>query len=224
MGGILQHSAQVSALRLRPQQPMYGARARKRGKSWIRKPVTGCVFFRMLCNAHRRERRNGYYEYETRLYPQFAKIANGNVIQVTDVALGLRRVPAGFYTVVHHSGLEWRTENRRSSVNDDVVEWTGPIPMRVSPSPTRISPYRPSDLSATVCLEVYASFEFQPMLGNGEELRRSTITVEQLLDCSEKVVREWDGVLHRVWALILWKHLPFSQKMGILYPRVHPFW
>lgn len=61
---------------------------------------------------------------------QLARIANDKVgIQVTDVALGLRRLPSGFYTAVHHSGLEWRTENKRSPVNDDVVEWGGPIPM-----------------------------------------------------------------------------------------------
>ena len=58
------------------------------------------------------------------------KIANDKIgIRVTDVALGLRRLPSGFYTVVHHSCLEWRTENKRSSVNNDVVEWSGPIPM-----------------------------------------------------------------------------------------------
>ncbi|KAG6371090.1 hypothetical protein JVT61DRAFT_10630 [Boletus reticuloceps] len=45
---------------------------------------------------------------------------------------------------------------------------------------------RPSDPSATVCLEVYASFECQPMLGTGEQLRKLTVTVKQLLDCSEK--------------------------------------
>ena len=50
-------------------------------------------------------------------------------VRATDIALGLRRLPAGFHTVVHHSGLEWRTENKPSSVNDDVVEWNGPIPM-----------------------------------------------------------------------------------------------
>ncbi|KAN0082461.1 hypothetical protein V8E55_008256 [Tylopilus felleus] len=49
-------------------------------------------------------------------------------IQATDVALGLRRLPAGFYIAVHHSILEWRTENKSSSVNDDVIEWSGPIP------------------------------------------------------------------------------------------------
>jgi len=55
--------------------------------------------------------------------------------------------------------------------------------------------HRPSDLSAVVCFEVYASFELQPTLGDGEQLRRLTITVEQLLDYSAKDVREWDGVL-----------------------------
>ncbi|KAG6371210.1 hypothetical protein JVT61DRAFT_9834 [Boletus reticuloceps] len=96
-------------------------------------------------------------------------------IRAKGPALGLRRLPAGFYTVVHHSGLEWRTENKRSSVSDDVVEWSGPIPL-------------PSDISATVRLEVYASFEFQPMLGTGEHLRKLTITVDQLLDRSAKHV------------------------------------
>ncbi|KAF8127667.1 hypothetical protein EV363DRAFT_1401026 [Boletus edulis] len=100
-----------------------------------------------------------------------------------DVVLGLRRVPAGFYTVVCHSGLEWRTENKCSSVKDDVIEWSRPIPL-------------PSDPSVTICLEVYASFEFQPMLGTGEQLRELQITVEQLLDRSANDVRVWDRVLH----------------------------
>ena len=57
-------------------------------------------------------------------------MANDDVgVRATDLALGLRRIPAGFYTVVQHSGLEWRTENKRSSVNHDVVAWSGPIPM-----------------------------------------------------------------------------------------------
>ena len=45
------------------------------------------------------------------------------------MALGLRRLPAGFHVVVHHSGLEWRTENKRSSVMYDIVEWSGPFPL-----------------------------------------------------------------------------------------------
>ncbi|KAN0086177.1 hypothetical protein V8E55_007311, partial [Tylopilus felleus] len=104
-------------------------------------------------------------------------------IRATDVALGLRRLPAGFYIVLHHGGLECRTENKSSSVNDDLVEWSGPIPIS-------------SDLSAIIRLEVYASFEFKPMLGAGEQLRRLKTTVEQLLNRSEKVIREWDEVVH----------------------------
>ena len=53
----------------------------------------------------------------------------------------------------------------------------------------------PSVLSTAVCLEVYASFEFQPMLGPGEQLRKITITTEQLLDCSTTGVREYQQVL-----------------------------
>ncbi|KAF8119323.1 hypothetical protein EV363DRAFT_1411208 [Boletus edulis] len=52
--------------------------------------------------------------------------------------------PAGFYTIVHHGDRKWRTENKRSSVKDDVVEWNRPIPI-------------PSDPSKTVCIEVNAS-------------------------------------------------------------------
>ena len=67
----------------------------------------------------------------TKLIPvQLANNINNNIgIRATDVALGLRRIPAGFYAAIHHSGLEWRTGNKPSSVNHDVVEWTGPIPM-----------------------------------------------------------------------------------------------
>ena len=61
---------------------------------------------------------------------QFANNINNNVgIRATDVALGLRGIPAGFYAAVHHSGLEWRTKNKPLSVSHDVVKWTGPIPM-----------------------------------------------------------------------------------------------
>lgn len=48
----------------------------------------------------------------------------------------------------------------------------------------------PPALSATVRLEVYASFELQPTLGAGEPLRKLVITVEELLDRSEKDVRK----------------------------------
>ncbi|KAF8139603.1 hypothetical protein EV363DRAFT_1249426 [Boletus edulis] len=63
-------------------------------------------------------------------------------IRATDMALGLRRLPAGFYTAVHHSGLEWRTENKCSFVNNDVVQWDGQIQMRDSPPLPWVSPDR----------------------------------------------------------------------------------
>ena len=53
----------------------------------------------------------------------------------------------------------------------------------------------PSVLSAAISLEVCASFEFQPMLGSGERLRKITITMEQLLDRSTTGVRECQQVL-----------------------------
>lgn len=64
--------------------------------------------------------------------------------------------------------------------------------MRASPDRAR----RPSDTSATVRIEVYASFEFQPTLGAGEQLRKLTTTVEQLLDRCDNSVREWNSILH----------------------------
>jgi len=65
------------------------------------------------------------------------------------------------------------------------------LPTGVSPDGVR----RPSDPSASVCLEVYASFELQPTLGAGEQLRELTITVEELLDRSANDICEWDGCL-----------------------------
>ena len=53
----------------------------------------------------------------------------------------------------------------------------------------------PSDLSATIRLEVYASFEFQPMLGSGEQLQNITITMEQMLDYGATGVRACQQVL-----------------------------
>jgi hypothetical protein len=106
---------------------MCGAGAREGGNPWNRGPITAYALFLRNCNAHGRERRNKYYEYETYFSTQFAKIANDKVgIRAADVALGLRRVPAGCHTVVH---LERRTENKRPSFNNDVVEWSGPVQM-----------------------------------------------------------------------------------------------
>ena len=85
------------------------------------------------------------------------------------------------------------------------------------PSPTGVSPDRvprPSDLSATVRLGVYASFEFQPMLGAGEQLRKLSTTVEQLLDRSAKGFREWDDVLHNDLGIHTMVEFTFFPKSG----------
>ncbi|KAF8132745.1 hypothetical protein EV363DRAFT_1430756 [Boletus edulis] len=61
------------------------------------------------------ETKNGYYEYEIHFSTQSAMVANDRIgILATVVALGLKRLPA----IVHHSGLEWRTENKRTSVHE----------------------------------------------------------------------------------------------------------
>ena len=58
------------------------------------------------------------------------KIANDKLaIRATDVAVGLDRIPAGFYVAVRHSGSEWRTANVPVSVNNDTIKWAGPIPL-----------------------------------------------------------------------------------------------
>jgi hypothetical protein len=102
------------------------------------------------------------------------------------------------------------------------MEWADPIVRSlfskwVSPDSIR----RPSALWATVCLELYAPFEFQPMLGAGELLRKLTITVEQLLDHSAKDVREWDGVFHESLVLTSCHHgsvLPLPEGWGRCIP------
>lgn len=45
-------------------------------------------------------------------------------------------------------------------------------------------------MSAVVRLEIYASFEFDPMLGAGEQLRTFTVTVQQLLNHHAKDIRK----------------------------------
>ena len=76
--------------------------------------------------------------------------------------------------------------------------WADPN-VRLPHLPPTFSPNRgcrPPDPSAAIQLGIYASFEFQPMLGDGELLRTLALTVDQLLDRSSKDVREWDRVLH----------------------------
>ncbi|KAG2137427.1 uncharacterized protein EDB93DRAFT_1322481, partial [Suillus bovinus] len=94
-------------------------------------------------------------------------------ICATDLTLGLRWIPAGFYAVVKVDGAEYQTSNKPVNVDQAVVEWHERILLpRESPSKVRVS--------------VYASFESSPMLCHGELLRTFEISVGELLDRSEK--------------------------------------
>ncbi|KAI9458224.1 heterokaryon incompatibility protein-domain-containing protein [Boletus coccyginus] len=78
-------------------------------------------------------------------------------IQATDVALGPRRIPASFNAMVHDSDIqEWRTENKRSSVSYDVVQWNGPVPM--------IPQFSLSRQNSLVCNECWQHFYAGPQL------------------------------------------------------------
>ncbi|KAG1778190.1 CHAT domain-containing protein [Suillus placidus] len=94
-------------------------------------------------------------------------------IRAADLALGLRRIPAGFHVVVKADGAEYQTSNRSVHIDQAVVEWRERI----------LLPCKPS---STVRVSVYASFELSPMLCHGDLLRTFEISVGELLDRSEK--------------------------------------
>jgi hypothetical protein len=54
---------------------------------------------------------------------------------------------------VHHSGLAWRTENKRYSVIDDVVEWSGLIPIWLDLLATVGIPHGHPDKPLITCFE-----------------------------------------------------------------------
>jgi len=43
--------------------------------------------------------------------------------RATDLALGLKRIPAGFYMTVQVDGTEWQTTNKSVHIDQDIVEW-----------------------------------------------------------------------------------------------------
>ncbi|KAG1779400.1 CHAT domain-containing protein [Suillus placidus] len=94
-------------------------------------------------------------------------------IRAADLALGLRRIPAGFHVVVKADGAEYQTSNKSIHIDQAVVEWHERI----------LLPCKPS---SNVRVSVYASFELGPMLCHGELLRTFEISVGELLDRSEK--------------------------------------
>lgn len=70
---------------------------------------------------------------------------------------------------------------------------SGVVGRSKSPFHTRVSANtvcRPPDLSATVSLAIHASFEFQPVSGDGEQLRKLTINSDELLDRNGKDLYE----------------------------------
>ncbi|KIJ12877.1 hypothetical protein PAXINDRAFT_14238 [Paxillus involutus ATCC 200175] len=92
-------------------------------------------------------------------------------LRATDLAAGLRRIPAGFYISISLGDDEWRTSNKPVCLTGGATEWDDLI-------------YLPSDLSCVVYVRVYASFELGHMLGRGELLRKLSITVGELLERS----------------------------------------
>ncbi|KAG1767652.1 CHAT domain-containing protein [Suillus occidentalis] len=93
-------------------------------------------------------------------------------ICATDLTLGLRRIPAGFYVVVKVDGAEFWTSNKPAHVDQAVIEWDERMLLPCEP---------PSKVRISVC----ASFELGPMLCHGEVLRKFEISVRELLDRSE---------------------------------------
>ncbi|KAG1789916.1 CHAT domain-containing protein [Suillus variegatus] len=95
-------------------------------------------------------------------------------IRATDLTLGLRRIPAGFHTVVKVDSGEYETSNKSVNVDQTEVEWQERIVL-------------PCDPSSKVRVSVYASFELGPMVCHGEALRTFEISVGELLNRSENL-------------------------------------
>ncbi|KIK32046.1 hypothetical protein CY34DRAFT_196312, partial [Suillus luteus UH-Slu-Lm8-n1] len=93
-------------------------------------------------------------------------------IHASDLTLGLRRIPAGFYVTIKADGAEFQTGNTPAHVDQVVVQWNERILLSCEPS-------------SKVRVRVYASFELGPMICHGELLRTFEIYVRELLDRSE---------------------------------------
>ncbi|KIJ59205.1 hypothetical protein HYDPIDRAFT_33436, partial [Hydnomerulius pinastri MD-312] len=92
-------------------------------------------------------------------------------LKATNVAAGLRRIPAGFYVSVSSGNDNWKTTNKPACPISGTTEWKDLIDL-------------PSDVSAEVHIRIYASFELGYTLGQGEVLRKFSITVGDLLEHS----------------------------------------
>ena len=106
-------------------------------------------------------------------------------IRAEDVVAGFKRMPVGFYALVQFDGTKRRTENKPLRLHDSIVEWDDVIQLwdiLYSIWFVALMISRPSEPSAKVQLSVCASFEFSPMLGNGEVLRTVEICVGDSID------------------------------------------
>jgi hypothetical protein len=115
---------------------------------------------------------------------------------VTDVTVGLRRIPVGFHVSVRVDGVEWRTANKSIAVDASMIEWKDIITLYGTPESLFLvltRPFSPLPRSANVHFRIGASFEFAPVLGNGTSLRELDVSVEELLDRSEAALRECHG-------------------------------
>ncbi|OJA10755.1 hypothetical protein AZE42_04254 [Rhizopogon vesiculosus] len=94
-------------------------------------------------------------------------------IRASDLTLGLRRIPAGFYVMIQVDGAQWQTTLKHVEDLDVVtVEWNEQVVL-------------PPEPSCKVRFRVYASFELGSMLGHGDLLRTFETSIAELLDRSE---------------------------------------
>ncbi|KIJ58359.1 hypothetical protein HYDPIDRAFT_141567 [Hydnomerulius pinastri MD-312] len=89
-------------------------------------------------------------------------------IRAQNIPSGLKRIPVGFYVLVQFDGAQRRTQNKSVRLNDSGIAWEDEILL-------------PSKVFDKVRFTVYASFELEPMLGNGEALYTSESRVEELV-------------------------------------------
>ncbi|KAF9230925.1 TPR-like protein [Melanogaster broomeanus] len=94
-------------------------------------------------------------------------------LKATNVADGLRRIPAGFYVSVSIADEHWRTSNNPMDPTTGVAEWNDPIDL-------------PLDVSAEVNVQIYALFEPGNTIEQleGELLHKRSITVAELIEHS----------------------------------------
>lgn len=81
---------------------------------------------------------------------------------------GLKRIPIGFYVLVRFDGHQRRTQTKSIQLHGSSIEWEDNIVL-------------PCKALAPVRFTVYASFELDPTLGDGETLYTSECRAEELI-------------------------------------------